>query len=72
VNDVAAVCDVRSAALAVRRPLMNPLITLGLIAAYLVTIFGLVKFMKNREAFKLKEFAFLHSAYSVVCEVATR
>jgi len=55
---------------------MNPVHTLIIIAAYLVIVFGLVRLMEKREAFKLREFAIFHNAqlcllslYMVVCIV---
>jgi len=44
-------------------PLMNPVHTIAIIVLYLVTIFGLKKFMEKREAFKLSQFAVVHNAH---------
>jgi elongation of very long chain fatty acids protein 4 len=40
---------------------MNPIHTIALIAIYLIGIFGLKKFMENREALKLATFARVHN-----------
>jgi len=44
-------------------PVMNPVHTLIIIAVYLIAVFGLVKFMEKREAYKLREFALLHNLH---------